>query len=61
MAVKKVTVTVDADRLRAVRELVRTGRARDLSAFVDHAIAVALDDHTGWAVDLELRQAAGGH
>lgn len=48
MATKKVTVTLDADQLAAIRSLVETQSTRSVSAFVQHAVAVSLNDVAGW-------------
>jgi len=61
MATTKVTITLDDDRLEAVRELVAAGKASSVSAFVTHAVGVALHDVAGWKGMLEgaLRQTGG--
>ena len=48
MATKKVTVTLDVDQLVAIRALVETGSTSSVSAFVQHAVAVSLNDVAGW-------------
>lgn len=48
MASKKVTVTLDEAQLDQVRALVVAGRAPSVSGFVQHAVAVSLDDIAGW-------------
>ncbi len=48
MATKKVTVTLDADQLTAIRSLVEAHSAKSVSAFVQHAVAVSLSDVAGW-------------
>jgi Arc/MetJ-type ribon-helix-helix transcriptional regulator len=48
MATKKVTVTLDEDQLTAIRSLVEARSAKSVSAFVQHAVAVSLDDVAGW-------------
>lgn len=52
MATKKVTITVDEAQLTAMRELVAAGHSSSVSGFVQHAIAVALDDVAGWGAEL---------
>lgn len=52
MATKKVTITLDEDRLGAIRDLVETGRASSVSGFVQDAVGSALDDLEGWAAIL---------
>jgi Arc/MetJ-type ribon-helix-helix transcriptional regulator len=48
MATKKVTVTLDANQLTAIRSLVESRSAKSVSAFVQHAVAVSLNDVAGW-------------
>jgi Arc/MetJ-type ribon-helix-helix transcriptional regulator len=48
MATKKVTVTLDAEQLTAIRALVEARSASSVSAFVQHAVAVSLNDVAGW-------------
>ena len=58
---QKVTVTVPAEAVAAIRELVADGRADSVSGFVQHAIQVALDDVTGWGAMLaQALEATGG-
>ena len=61
MATKKVTVTLDEAQLDQVRALVEVGTAASVSGFVQHAVAVALDDVAGWGAMLaEALRATGG-
>jgi Arc/MetJ-type ribon-helix-helix transcriptional regulator len=61
MASVKVTVTVPAEQLHAMRDLVAHGRATSVSGFVQGAIGVALDDAAGWQQTLdEALDASGG-
>jgi antitoxin ParD1/3/4 len=48
MAMVKVTVTLPEEQLRAVRDVVASGKAASVSGFVQHAVALALDDVTAW-------------
>ena len=48
MATKKVTVTLEAEQLAAIRALVEAGSTNSVSAFVQHAVAVSLNDVAGW-------------
>jgi Arc/MetJ-type ribon-helix-helix transcriptional regulator len=48
MASVKVTVTLSEPQVAAMRELVAAGGSASVSAFVQHAVAVALDDVSGW-------------
>ncbi len=61
MATVKVTVTLDENQVKEIRELVAAGSADNVSAFVKHAIGIALFDAAGWRDSLEqgLRQTGG--
>ena len=48
MATAKITVTLPDDQLEEVRALVAAGAAASVSAFVKHAVGVALFDAAGW-------------
>ena len=48
MATKKVTVTLELDQLLAIRALVDSRSTSSVSAFVQHAVAVSLNDVAGW-------------
>lgn len=48
MATRKVTVTLDEMQLERIRALVDAGSAPNVSAFVQHAVGIALDDVAGW-------------
>ena len=52
MSTKKVTVTLDAEQLAQIQQLVASGQASSVSGFVQHAVAVALDDVAGWGAML---------
>lgn len=61
MATKKVTITLDQEQIDRVRALVSTGAAPSVSGFIQHAVAVALDDVAGWGAMLaEALQETGG-
>jgi Arc/MetJ-type ribon-helix-helix transcriptional regulator len=61
MATKKVTITLDEAQLDQIRSLVRAGTAPSVSGFVQHAVAVALDDVAGWGAMLaQALQQTGG-
>lgn len=61
MATKKVTITLDENQLAAVRNLVTSGKAKNISSFVQHAVAVSLADVAGWGALLGLAlQETGG-
>ncbi len=61
MATRKVTITLDETQLDQIRSLVEAGAAPSVSGFVQHAVAVALDDVAGWGAMLAeaLRQTGG--
>jgi Arc/MetJ-type ribon-helix-helix transcriptional regulator len=48
MATTKLTITLDEEQVAAVRKLVASGKAKNVSAFVKHAVTVALSDVAGW-------------
>lgn len=61
MATRKVTVTLDETQVDRIRQLVDGGGAASVSGFVQHAVAVALDDVAGWGALLAeaLRETGG--
>lgn len=61
MATRKVTVTLDELQVEQILTLVQAGSASSVSGFVQHAVAVALDDVAGWGAMLAdaLRQTGG--
>ena len=61
MATTKITITLQNDQLEEIRALVAAGQAASVSAFVKHAVGVALLDAAGWREMLEdaLRQTGG--
>jgi Arc/MetJ-type ribon-helix-helix transcriptional regulator len=52
MASKKITITIDDEQVKQIRNLVNAGRAASVSGFVQHAVGVALDDVAGWGAML---------
>jgi Arc/MetJ-type ribon-helix-helix transcriptional regulator len=61
MATRKVTITLAEEELDRVRALVEAGNAPSVSAFVQHAVGVALDDLAGWGATLaEALRVSGG-
>lgn len=61
MATTKVTITLEDDQLREIRALVNAGQAANTSAFVKHAVRVALADAAGWREMLsDALQQTGG-
>jgi Arc/MetJ-type ribon-helix-helix transcriptional regulator len=61
MATAKVTITLDDHQLDEIRELVGQGNASSVSAFIKHAVGIALHDAAGWRDMLEgaLMQSGG--
>jgi Arc/MetJ-type ribon-helix-helix transcriptional regulator len=48
MATTKITVTLPDQQLRDIRALVASGQSGSVSAFVKHAVDIALFDAAGW-------------
>ncbi len=61
MATKKITITLDEVQVERIRSLVQARTASSVSGFVQHAVAVALDDVAGWGSMLAeaLRETGG--
>lgn len=61
MATTKVTITLADEQLGAIRRLVSTGHARNVSSFIQHAVGVSLADVAGWSemLGLALQQTGG--
>lgn len=61
MATAKITITLQDDQIQGIRALVTAGKAANVSAFIKHAVGVALDDAAGWREMLQdaLRQTGG--
>jgi Arc/MetJ-type ribon-helix-helix transcriptional regulator len=61
MATTKITITLPDKQLDEIRALVAAGAAASVSAFVKHAVGVALFDAAGWREMLEdaLQQTGG--
>jgi Arc/MetJ-type ribon-helix-helix transcriptional regulator len=61
MATTKITITLEDSQLEEIRAVVKAGAAASVSAFVKHAVGVALFDAAGWREMLEdaLRQTGG--
>jgi Arc/MetJ-type ribon-helix-helix transcriptional regulator len=61
MASVKVTVTLEDGQIAEIRSLVAAGGAANISAFVKHAVGIALSDAAGWRemLDEALRQTGG--
>jgi Arc/MetJ-type ribon-helix-helix transcriptional regulator len=61
MATTKVTITLEDDQLEEIRKLVSAEQVSNVSAFVKHAVRIALHDAAGWKEMLaEALQATGG-
>ena len=61
MATRKVTITLEDAQLDAVRKLVGSGASRSVSAFIQHAVGIALNDVEGWGALLgEALEKTGG-
>jgi hypothetical protein len=61
MATTKITITLENNQLEEIRALIAAGAAGSVSAFVKHAVGVALFDAAGWREMLEdaLQQTGG--
>ena len=61
MATTKITITLLDDQVEQIRALVAAGQTASVSAFVKHAVGVALFDAAGWRELLEdaLQQTGG--
>ncbi len=53
MATVKITITLQDQQVEDIRALVGAGQASSVSAFVQHAVGVALLDAAGWKEMLE--------
>jgi Arc/MetJ-type ribon-helix-helix transcriptional regulator len=61
MATIKITITLEEEQIEEIRALVAAGEAGNISAFVKHAVGVALSDAAGWREMLKeaLRETGG--
>lgn len=61
MATTKITITLLDEQLDEIRALVEARQATSISAFVQHAVRVALHDAAGWRAMLDdaLQQTGG--
>jgi Arc/MetJ-type ribon-helix-helix transcriptional regulator len=48
MATRKITITLPEHQIDEIRTLVAAGAADSVSAFLKHAVGVALFDAAGW-------------
>ena len=53
MATVKITVTLQRSQVEEIRALVAAGEAANISAFVTHAVGIALHNAAGWGELLE--------
>jgi Arc/MetJ-type ribon-helix-helix transcriptional regulator len=61
MATQRLTVTLAAEQTEQILQLVGTGNEAEASAFVEHAVAVVLDDVADWeALLAEALRSTGG-
>ena len=61
MATQKITITLDDDQVKEIRAMVAAGQAANVSAFVQHAVRIALFDAAGWREVLhDALQQTGG-
>src|SRR5688572_15556735 len=61
MATTKITITLPEDQIGEIRAIVAAGQSASVSAFVKHAVGVALFDASGWREMLKdaLQQTGG--
>jgi Arc/MetJ-type ribon-helix-helix transcriptional regulator len=61
MATQKITVTLPDEQVQEIRDLVTAGQVANISAFVQHAVRIALQDAAGWRemLDTLLEQTGG--
>lgn len=61
MATTKITITLPTEQVTQIGELVNAGKSPNVSAFVKHAVGIALSDAAGWKEMLqEALQQTGG-
>jgi Arc/MetJ-type ribon-helix-helix transcriptional regulator len=61
MATTKITITLPDDQIDEIRALIAAGETANVSAFVKHAVGVALSDAAGWREMLnDALQQTGG-
>ena len=61
MATTKITITLPDEQIAEIRSLAAAGQVASVSAFVKHAVKIALADAAGWRemLDEALRQTGG--
>jgi len=61
MATTKITVTLQNKQVEEIRDLVAAGQSANVSAFVQHAVNMALSDAAGWRelLEADLRKTGG--
>jgi Arc/MetJ-type ribon-helix-helix transcriptional regulator len=60
MATTKITITLQKEQVEEIRQLVAARQAASVSAFVKHAVGIALHDAAGWREMLEQALAQTG-
>jgi Arc/MetJ-type ribon-helix-helix transcriptional regulator len=60
MATQKLTITLQEEQLKEIRDLVAAGQAANVSSFVQHAVGIALNDAAGWQHMLEAAMTRTG-
>jgi Arc/MetJ-type ribon-helix-helix transcriptional regulator len=61
MATQKITITLEAEQVAAIKAQIISGQAQSVSGFVQHAVKVSLDDVVGWGAMLaEALNETGG-
>lgn len=61
MATKKITITLPDEQIKEIQALVGAGRSGSVSAFVKHAVGIAIQDAVGWSEMLkEALEQTGG-
>jgi hypothetical protein len=53
MATIRITVTLNDDQINEIRAVIAAGQSANVSAFLQHAVGVALHDAAGWKEMLE--------
>ena len=61
MATVKLTITLSREQFNEVKAIVGQGRSASVSAFVQHAVKIALHDAAGWKemLDAALEETGG--
>jgi Arc/MetJ-type ribon-helix-helix transcriptional regulator len=61
MATSKITITLPDDQIQEIRKLARSGKTPNISAFIKHAVHIALQDAKSFRemLDEALEQTGG--